>query len=63
MKTIAISGASGFVGSSLNKYFSNLNYKVISISRDVLNNQEKLNEVLEEANELLQIDNFTCVIE
>ena len=31
---------------------------------DSLNlSQEKLNEVLEEANELLQIDNFTCVIE
>ena len=46
MKTIAITGASGFVGTSLIKYFSALGYKVITIARDVLNNQEKLNEIL-----------------
>ncbi|MBU0923492.1 TIGR01777 family oxidoreductase [bacterium] len=46
MKTIAITGASGFVGTSLIKYFSALEYKVITIARDVLNNQEKLNEIL-----------------
>ncbi|MBD3831260.1 MAG: epimerase, partial [Arcobacter sp.] len=32
MKTIAISGASGFVGTSLTKFFSNVGYKVIPIS-------------------------------
>jgi uncharacterized protein (TIGR01777 family) len=46
MKTIAITGASGFVGTSLIKYFSALGYKVLPIARDVLNNQEKLNEIL-----------------
>lgn len=55
MKTIAISGASGFVGSSLNKYFSNLNYKVISISRDILNNQEKLNEVISSSDIIINL--------
>ena len=55
MKTIAISGASGFIGSSLNKYFSNLNYKVISISRDVLNNQEKLNEVISSSDIIINL--------
>ena len=55
MKTIAISGASGFVGSSLNKYFSNLNYKVISISRDVLNNQEKLNGVISSSDIIINL--------
>ena len=55
MKTIAISGASGFVGSSLNKYFSNLNYQVISISRDVLNNQEKLNEVISSSDIIINL--------
>ena len=55
MKTIAITGASGFVGSSLNKYFSNLNYKVISISRDVLNNQEKLNEVISSSDIIINL--------
>ena len=55
MKTIAISGASGFVGSSLNKYFSNLNYKVIPISRDALNNQEKLNEVISSSDIIINL--------
>ena len=55
MKTIAISGASGFVGSSLNKYFSNLNYQVISISRDVLNNQEKLNGVISSSDIIINL--------
>ena len=46
MKTIAITGASGFVGTSLTKYFSNLGYKIIPISREILNNKEKLEETL-----------------
>lgn len=46
MKTIAISGASGFVGTSLTKLFSNLGYKVIPISREILNNNNKLEELL-----------------
>lgn len=46
MKTIAITGASGFVGTSLTKYFSKLGYRILPISRDILNNQEKLEEIL-----------------
>lgn len=46
MKTIAICGSTGFVGTSLEKYFSNLNYKIISISREILNNQEKLEKTI-----------------
>jgi len=46
MKTIAITGASGFVGTSLTKYFSNLGYKIIPISREILNNKEKLEGTL-----------------
>lgn len=46
MKTIAITGASGFVGSSLTKYFSDLGYKIIPISREILNNKSKLEETL-----------------
>ena len=42
MKTIAITGASGFVGTSLTKFFSNLGYRIIPISRDILNNENKL---------------------
>lgn len=52
MKTIAITGASGFVGTSLTKYFSNLGYKILPISRDILNNQQKLEDTL----------NFTDVV-
>ncbi|MDD4328476.1 MAG: NAD-dependent epimerase/dehydratase family protein, partial [Aliarcobacter sp.] len=44
MKTIAITGASGFVGTSLTKYFSDLGYKIIPISRDILNDNKKLEE-------------------
>lgn len=46
MKTIAISGASGFVGTSLTKFFSNVGYKVVPISREILNNNNKLEELL-----------------
>lgn len=46
MKTIAISGASGFVGSSLTKFFSNLGYKIIPLSREILNNKNLLEESL-----------------
>lgn len=46
MKTIAITGASGFVGTSLTKYFSDLGYKIIPISREILNNKQKLEETL-----------------
>jgi uncharacterized protein len=46
MTTIAITGASGFVGTSLTKYFSDLGYKIIPISRDILNNKSKLEETL-----------------
>ena len=47
MKTIAITGASGFVGTSLTKYFSDLGYKIIPISRDILNNNKKLEMILD----------------
>ena len=46
MKTIAITGASGFVGTSLTKFFSNLGYRIIPISRGILNNENRLKETL-----------------
>ena len=46
MKTIAISGANGFVGTSLTNFFSSFRYKIIPLSRDILNNKSKLEEVL-----------------
>ncbi|GGD32345.1 hypothetical protein GCM10012288_02870 [Malaciobacter pacificus] len=46
MKTIAITGASGFVGKSLRNYFTNRYYKVISIQRETLNDKNKLEEII-----------------
>ena len=55
MKTIAITGASGFVGTNLTRYFRNLNYKIIPISRDILNNEQKLKSVLEESDVIINL--------
>jgi len=46
MKKILISGASGFVGSSLNEFFSNDGYEVVAIKRDHLNDIDKLSSLL-----------------
>ena len=55
MKTIAITGASGFVGTSLTKYFSGLGYKIIPISRDILNNNKKLEETLNQTDIVINL--------
>jgi uncharacterized protein (TIGR01777 family) len=55
MKTIAISGASGFVGTNLSEFFKNLNYKIIPITRDILNNESKLKDVLEESDVIINL--------
>ena len=55
MKTIAITGANGFVGTNLTKYFSKLDYKVIAISREILNNQEKLKETLSQSDVVINL--------
>ena len=55
MKTIAITGASGFVGTSLTKYFSDLGYKIIPISRDILNNNKKLEETLNQTDIVINL--------
>lgn len=55
MKTIAITGASGFVGTNLTKFFKNLNYKIIPISRDILNDKLKLKSVLDESDVIINL--------
>lgn len=46
MKKIIITGASGFVGSSLTKNFSSNEYEVVAINRNDLNNISKLTSLL-----------------
>lgn len=46
MKMIAISGASGFVGTNLNKFFTNLGFDVTNISRNILNDKIRLQELI-----------------
>jgi len=46
MEKIIISGASGFVGTSLIKYFENKNYELIALKREDIKNQEKLVDIL-----------------
>ncbi|MDH1975084.1 TIGR01777 family oxidoreductase [Aliarcobacter butzleri] len=55
MKTIAISGANGFVGTSLTKFFSSFGYKIVPLSRDILNNKSKLEEVLNSADIVINL--------
>ena len=55
MKTIAITGASGFVGTNLTKFFKSFNYKIIPISRDILNDELKLKNVLNESDVIINL--------
>ncbi len=55
MKTIAITGASGFVGTNLTKFFKSFNYKIIPISRDILNDELKLKNVLDESDVIINL--------
>ncbi len=55
MKTIAISGASGFIGKNLSKHFSKLDYKILPISRQDLHNQEKLQNIVNSSNILINL--------
>ena len=47
MKRIAITGASGFVGRNLKKMFTKEGYTVVPVKRDILNDVEKLSEVVD----------------
>jgi uncharacterized protein (TIGR01777 family) len=54
---IAISGASGFIGTYLTNYFRNINYEIVSISRDLLedNNSQILAKVLTECSIIINL--------
>lgn len=55
MKTVAITGASGFVGSNLKNYFSNLGFKIVSIKREELKDFEKLTKIVEESEFIINL--------
>jgi uncharacterized protein (TIGR01777 family) len=55
MKTIAISGASGFVGSSLTEFFTKYDYKIIPIKRETLDDKTKLESLLSSSDILINL--------
>jgi hypothetical protein len=55
MKTVAITGASGFVGSNLKNYFSNLGFKVVGIKREELKDSKKLTKIVEESELIINL--------
>ena len=61
MKTIAISGASGFVGQSLTDFFSKQNYKVVQIKRDILNNSLKLDELINSSDVVINLSGANII--
>lgn len=61
MKTIAISGASGFVGKSLIKFFTDLDYKVTPIKRETLDDKNKLEELLNSSDILINLSGANII--
>lgn len=55
MKTIAITGASGFVGQNLIKFFTSKNHKVISIKREYLKDDKKLLEIVSSSDIIINL--------
>ena len=55
MKTIAITGSSGFVGQNLIKFFKNKNYEVISIKRDYLKDENKLLDIMDKSDVIINL--------
>ncbi|RXJ99081.1 TIGR01777 family protein [Arcobacter sp. CECT 8986] len=55
MKTIAITGASGFVGTSLKNFFGNLGYNMVSIKREFLNNKQELENIVSSSDFIINL--------
>lgn len=55
MKTIAISGSSGFVGTNIKKFFSKKDFEVIVIKREDLKNKAKLLSIIEKAHIVINL--------
>lgn len=61
MKHIVIAGASGFVGQNLKTFFSKLDYKVSAISRDILNDKNKLQELLSSSDVVINLSGANII--
>lgn len=55
MKTIALTGSTGFVGVNLCNYFSSLGYEVLRISKEDLNNKKNLEELITKADIIINL--------
>ena len=55
MKTVAITGSSGFVGTQLRKTFKANGFKVLGIKREELKNESKLLSIIEQTNILINL--------
>ena len=55
MKTIAIAGSSGFVGTSLKRFFSNLGFSVRGIKREELKDSQKLIDIIENSQIIINL--------
>ena len=61
MKTIAMSGSSGFVGTYLKKYFHDKNYKVITIKREELGQKELLKETIAKVDVIINLSGANII--
>ena len=55
MKTIAITGSSGFVGTNLKRYFTDLGYEVLPIARGDLSNKQRLQEIVNQSDIIINL--------
>lgn len=55
MKTVAITGSSGFVGTNLKKAFEKKGFNVIGIKRDILKDSKKLTSIIERTDLLINL--------
>ncbi len=60
-KTIAISGASGFVGQNLTLYLERKNYRVLKISRDILTNPAVLDEIIKSSDVIINLNGANII--
>ncbi|PID27618.1 MAG: TIGR01777 family protein [Candidatus Cloacimonadota bacterium] len=61
MKSIAVTGSSGFVGKEIDIYFSKIGYKIIPISRSVLKDKDCLQNIVDKADIVINLAGATII--